>query len=211
MNNEHEAKYAQQRADFRRQVAEIVAHIPGYRLDGIDNLDYEPRYAKVISEVNPARRFTIWAGQRYGAKGRFEVSAEWPQSADNKAIGLRGWAYGLDEPRIYVSPERKPETVARDICRRFIAEFEPLHAMCESKRAQAVDYRDKVLSDRERLVASVSGGSIDERDDHGFRWSNGGTSGHVPGYGTGQVYGDSVSLDIRGLPLDAALKILASL
>ena len=102
--------------------------------------------------------FQIVAARNYDTpQGKVTVrlsmnGAEWSRKRYNETI-----------PAINVSPDRKPETLAKDIERRLIPDAEAFREVILERAAQAVEYQRKVDALRERLLAT---GAVDEPGQH---------------------------------------------
>lgn len=107
--------------------------------------------------------------------------------------------YNEHAPRVNVTLTRDPATVARDLARRLMPAAEAFHALMLERVAARDTYADSVTSNA-AILSAAYGGPLE--GDHA-RLS------YPSGFGDVQVYADSVTLELHGLPVTTAAAILA--
>jgi len=146
-------------------------------------------------------------------RGKLHVHGGWPMDG-HTYMSPRSWGavpYGeTGDVSINVSEDRGPEAIARDILRRFLPQYREIHAKCREKQREHSAYENRLRANAV-VVAEAAGLALPEtkgRNEDYRLHLNGSNHGW---YGTVVVNETSVSFDVRTVPTDKALRILAIL
>lgn len=108
--------------------------------------------------------------------------------------------YGEKFPSISVSPDRSPQAIAKEIGRRLLPKLDPLVAIIRERKASVMDYEDRRAANITRLQSR--GLPLKEQGERLYLYTGNSVSGDL------QVYADTVSMSLRGLPVNIAEKII---
>ncbi len=192
--------YAQEQNTLReitRQTAALVAdQLEGFTVDTSE--EYDGHRGVYLDGPNGARLFLAldWRNS-----DRLEVSGIYPRGTQ---------LHNVERHEIGVRRDRGPAVIAREITRRLLPGY-----LTDLERVQADNDERATMRDRRQSVArelaELAGGTVDAQDDRstqaGVRWfhNNGDSYGDV----RINYRADSVSIDIRSLPVEVARDVLA--
>lgn len=148
-------------------------------------------------------------------RGKLHIHGDWPTDG-NTYMSPRSWgAVPYDENgdvSINVSEVRGPEEIARDILRRFLPQYREIYAKCCQRKAENAAYRDRLYVQAQAITkaAGLPAPGRLENSNSEYRLHLGNVT-EQGWYGTVQVYDKSINLDLRGVTVANAEKILAIL
>lgn len=180
----------------------IVKHLDGWSIhmrEGESDWDYR---LTLVSAVNGQ---AIWLKFGSGAnRGKIHVSGSWPVGKGQR------WTSPSDvreeSPSINVTESRGYEAIAREIKRRFLPEYIRIFTKLVEKIERDEAYEDRKLSAWQRIAKSplLGGSARDDRQTGYFSLER--------GYGTARMEGDdSVTFELRSMPLEMAQAVLTAL
>ncbi len=166
-------------------------------------LTFEGELAHWATVRDESGRAFSFGSSQYPVRDRWSVSGIYPRNAKGEQISVRKYSDGEPhEPVIYMAKTKNAESIAREIARRFLPDYE--------KRLAVV--RDRVEADNGYLAKQQETRSRMERA--GVRFyehspETGSTSVTDRGYACKvQVNSDTVNLDLRSVPTEVAAQIL---
>jgi len=175
--------------DRLREIAQALEpHLPGWSLDW--DAANRPRYALFVNDDGAGMYVEL---SRRANPARLAVSGRYFPSF---------YPEPKDRPCITVSSARSIEAIAADIQRRFVPRYlEAFARVCKRKR-RAEEYerqREAILAELAEILNEPVGGDgvIRYHSDRDGRYA----------YGRIEVFGEHVSLDFSGVPVDTAREI----
>ena len=184
---------------------QIAAHLPDFQLKA--PADGRPSYLAGPDGME------IWinAGRE---RGKLHIFGHWPMDG-NKHMSPRSWgAVAYNESQdisIHVGADRPPEVIAREITRRFLPRYRELYSKCIERKAQN-DSAKNAAYDRVRALAKQAGEPCphadQDRSEYSFHLGRIESEGW---YGDVRVGSSYVYIDLRSLPLEKAMRVLAAL
>jgi hypothetical protein len=142
---------------------------------------------------------------------RISITGIWPTRAPRPhgaEVGPSSLYPRQDAPTIYISLKKSPEQIAKDIERRFLPVYLPLWEACCDKAAETETAEAKELARKEEITAILGGKLTDQEkrpDSHIGRYADLPDKMYIQDI---YVSSETVSLDIRSIPYDLALKVL---
>jgi hypothetical protein len=141
-------------------------------------------------------------------KNRISISGVWPHRKAHTQVVPSALYPQQEAPSITVSADKTPEQIAGDIEKRFLPVYLPMWEACYQRGQELNAAEDKELSAKEEITAVLDCKLSDREREPGNRI---GRYSSLPGsmyiqdiyVGTG-----TVSLDIRSIPHDLAIKVL---
>lgn len=182
--------------DITRQMAGMVAdHLDGFKVDM--SVAFSDHRGVYLDGPDGSRLFLAldWRNA-----DRVEISGVYP----------RHQAYGVERYKIGVGRTRGPVVIAREITRRLLPGY-----LTELARVRADVDEHATMRDKRQTVATefaaLVGGTVDKIEDSStqsrIRWFH--SSGENYGNANIDYRGDSVSIDIRSLPVGVARQVFA--
>jgi hypothetical protein len=112
--------------------------------------------------------------------------------------------HGATVPSITVSAAKAPGTIAREIRRRMWDDYEALRVLVAERHASA-NAHEQATADTYARLAAETGAVVGDNGRKYLRWPSGSGTGYI---WNEQIDGGKVSLDLRSLPVDVAIKVI---
>ena len=191
----------------RDTVTAIAEHLEGWEMES----KHDDRWPHLKHQESGAGVYI--RVENYGSQsGRMVASCLWPEN-DGRYMGARDWGvipHDTDPPSCSFSPDRKPETIAKELDRKVLTEYLPLYFKALEKQADYQKRRDTAESNQAKFASIVGVRLTDyelKRDDRRF-------SGIVESIDTRievEFHGDKTTIKMHYLPADAAEQVLTAL
>lgn len=190
----------------------VAKHLEGWTVK-VDNLEVDNCYRyKIIDGKGHA--LSLDFGRYSVQRGKVHVSGYWPLK------GEHGFSSPSDvretSPSVNIALDKGHEKIAKDITRRFLPDYFRVYAKIEEKIAADNAYADRKGQNWRRMVDAGlitnprerSGG--DPCGDARVKGQDG--YNYDAGYGTVTMSGEnSVTIELRSLPVDTAIRVLKAL
>ncbi len=195
----------------------VASNLSGwtFQQEESDRSWYGPTYRyKLVDSAGHA--IALEFGKYHVPRGKVHVSGYWPRKGQN------GYTSPADvresSPSINVSLDRGHAAIARQITTRFLPEYMRVFALILARIAADDDYSArksanwKSIVDRGLVIdARISAGGNECGE---LRIGTKGPNGWNYGAGYGNVFmssADSVQIELRSLPIETAIRVLAAL
>jgi hypothetical protein len=185
----------EKRADMVPLVRQILAHLPGWTInDGANDWDH------VVTLAGPEGQ-GLYINGVHGGKGKLHISGVYPKDRSNNCYGRSVIGYNSQPPSINVAASRGAKAIAGDIARRLLPEYREIFWKALERKATTDAYIELTRATAERLAAAGVELRGEYKDQLHLYRSHG-------AYMDGNVGGDSVTMNFRGLTPDQAEAII---
>jgi hypothetical protein len=205
----------------------VAAHMREWKFQA-EQVDHGGRYPSyryklvraAAKEFQQGQAIELAFGTYSVQRGKVHISGYWPQRgpAPHSASYVVPHDVRESSPSINVSLDRGYEVIARQIVTRFLPEYTRIWELIKAKIAQQDAYQNQMAENWKRIAESglvVRAGRhqdeyrADVRIGVGADRKAGDLSG---GYGDVRMSSsDSVQIELRSLPIETALRVLAAL